>query len=88
MDTSTQATKILKALKRSPKSGIANYQFPRMGILRYSARIADLRKEGYNIIPERQVINGRSTGVWVYRLGESKPLPKETFADRFKHIFL
>lgn len=82
MDSTSQATRILKELKKHPK-GIANYRFPQMGILRYSARIADLRAEGYNIIPERQVINGRLTGVWTYRLGRKKRL-----SERFKHIFV
>lgn len=40
-------------------------------ILRYSARIGDLRKQGYDIFCERVVLpNGRSTGVFKYFLIE------------------
>lgn len=60
-------------LKRSPKSGVPNYKFPEAHILCYSKRIQELREDGHNILAERQVIKGRSTGVWVYHLIETPP---------------
>ncbi len=63
----SQCSRLLKELKAHP-DGIENYKFPHMAILRYSARIADLRAEGYPIIAERVYLNGRWTGIWKYRL--------------------
>lgn len=63
----TQNSKVYKMLKNS-KRGVENYRFPQAGILRYSARINDLRKDGHNILTERQIINGRHTGVYKYYL--------------------
>ena len=49
--------------------GVENYKFPEAKILRYSARIGDLRKQGYDIFCERMTLpNGRSTGVFRYFL--------------------
>lgn len=70
MDSTSQTSRLLKVLKANKKHGVANYRFPQMGILRYSARLADLRKEGYSIVAERVYANGRWTGVWNYRLIE------------------
>lgn len=67
----SQAEKIIRILKDAGNRGVPNYEFPKQAILRYSARIDELRKDGYNIYCERQVINGRSTGVWMYYLTES-----------------
>ncbi len=71
MDKSTQETRVLKMLKAN-RQGVANYQFANAGILRYSARILRLRKDGYGILSQRQKVNGRATGVWLYFL-ESEP---------------
>lgn len=67
MTTDTQCSKILKELKNNP-DGVENYKFPRWGILKYSSRITELRKEGHEVVAERQYVNGRATGVWLYRL--------------------
>jgi len=68
MNSESQCSTILKRLKRSPVSGVANYRFPQLGILCYSKRIQELREGGYKIVAERQVVRGRHTGTWVYRL--------------------
>jgi len=67
----SQSAELLKMLKKAGKRGVPNYKFPQHHILRYSARIADLRALGFNIPePERQRHWGRLTGVYVYRLIE------------------
>lgn len=80
MDTNSQHSRILKMLKKRPKSGVENYKFPQAHILDYTARISELRQDGHNILAERQKINGRSTGVWVYHLIEDP-------SNRFKFKF-
>ena len=71
----SQSTKLLNMLRKSGKHGIENYKFPQQGILRYSARIADLRAEGFNIYCERLVIKGRATGTYKYFLIEEEKKP-------------
>jgi len=66
----SQSTKLLTMLRKAGKHGIENYKFPQQGILRYSARIADLRAEGFNVYCERVVIDGRHTGTFKYFLIE------------------
>jgi hypothetical protein len=83
MDSTTQVTRLLRALRKNPR-GVENYRFPAMGILRYSARIADLRKEGFVIVAERVFLNGRATGVYKYRLIEEHPKP--TLRERFRKV--
>lgn len=65
----SQASKVLRMLKAS-RSGVENYKFPQSQILCYTKRISELRHDGHNILSERQVVNGHSTGVWVYHLIE------------------
>ena len=71
MNSMSQESKILKMLRENT-NGVENYQFPKHGILRYSARINELRNEGYNILSERIKLNGRCTGIWKYYLIEDK----------------
>ena len=66
----SQTTRLLKAFRKAGNRGIANYQFARLRIIRYGARIADLRAEGFNIYVERQYRKGKATGVFVYYLIE------------------
>lgn len=67
----SQTDLILKVLRANKRNGVPNYRFPELRILRYSSRIRELRLDGYNISCERQVLpNGRSTGVFIYRLLE------------------
>lgn len=54
-------------LKRRTKFGVKNYEFTNAGILRYSARIGELRKQ-YRITCERLYKNGRATHTFIYRL--------------------
>lgn len=92
MDGLNQQTKVLKLLRRRPKTGVANYEFPQNRILSYTKVISDLRKDGYNIITERVVKDGRFTGVYRYILIEHdakdgmeyEDLPKRSFFKRFK----
>lgn len=65
----TQAGKIIKALKEAGSRGVENYKLANYN-LGYRARITELRKDGYNIYCERQRVNDRATGVWVYYLNE------------------
>lgn len=69
----SQSSAMLKMLRKAGKHGVKNYEFPMRGILRYSARIGELRNEGFNIMCERiKLPNGRSTGVFRYILIEEK----------------
>ena len=69
----SQSTSILKMLRKAGSKGVKNYQFPMNGILRYSARIGELRAEGFNIVAERvRLPNGRATNVFTYVLIEDK----------------
>ncbi len=65
----SQHSKILRELKNN-KRGVPNYRFPQLGILSYTKRIQELRRDGHPITTERQYINGRATGVWMYYLNE------------------
>ena len=71
MSELSQTTKLLRMLWAAGSNGVPNYKFYENRILRPSARIAELRAEGYNIIAVRQKLpNGRSTNVWNYILVE------------------
>lgn len=93
MDGLTQQTKVLKLLKKRPKTGVANYEFPQNRILSYTKVISDLRKDGHNILTERVVVNGKFTGVYRYILIEDDPkdgmkyedLPRRSLLKRFMH---
>jgi hypothetical protein len=69
MDTITQSVRILRAIKKSGRKGIENFKLATYS-LKYSSRIAELRQDGYNIVAERQWLNGRATGTWRYYLIE------------------
>lgn len=81
MDGLTQETKVLKLLRRRPKTGVCNYEFPQHNILCYTKVISNLRKDGYNIITERVVKDGRFTGVYRYILIEHDPKDGMVFED-------
>ena len=71
MSELSQSSKVLKMLREAGNKGVANYEFPRHRILRLSARLGELRAEGYNIYCERQRLpNGRATNVWRYYINE------------------
>ena len=67
----SQTDTILKLLRKAGNKGVPNYDFPKHHILKYSSRITDLRKQGFNIYCERVLLrNGRWSGVYRYYLGE------------------
>lgn len=70
MSKLTQCSKIIHLLKKYGRKGVPNYKFPQYGILRYSARIAELRSDGYTIDCIREYHKGRATGVFRYYLGD------------------
>lgn len=65
----SQAERIIKQLRDAGSNGVENYKLAEYN-LGYRGRITELRQDGYNIYCERQRINGRATGVWVYYLTE------------------
>lgn len=65
----TQAGKILRQLKEAGNKGVENYKLADYN-LGYRARITELRQDGHNIYCERQRLNDRATGVWIYYLNE------------------
>jgi hypothetical protein len=68
----TQRQTVLSMLKRAHKDGVTNGAFAEAGILRYSARIEELRKAGHFIVKQR--VSGRC---WKYTLLErSVPRPE------------
>lgn len=67
----TQEQRILTLLRKAGSKGVANYEWPQNRILRASARIGELRKDGYNIYCVREYLpNGRATNVFRYYLNE------------------
>ena len=71
MSKLSQEERLLKMLRAAGNKGVPNYEFPKNQILRYSARIGDLRNDGHNIYCEREYLpNGRASGVFRYYLNE------------------
>lgn len=88
MDGLAQQTKVLRLLKKRPRTGVANYEFPQNNILSYTKVISNLRKDGHNIITERVYANGRATGVYRYILVEDSGRDGMKYEDLPKHSFL
>ena len=66
----SQTDRILIAIRKSKQHGVPNYELSRIS-LKYSSRIAELRRDGYNIIAIRKILpNGQSTNVYNYVLIE------------------
>jgi hypothetical protein len=65
----SQAERIIKQLREAGSKGVENYKLAEYN-LGYRGRITELRQDGYNIHCERQRINGRATGVFIYYLTE------------------
>lgn len=62
----TQDGKILELIKRP--GGAYNFELARVS-LRYGASVHDLRRDGYNIVTERQYLkNGRASNTYRYRM--------------------
>ena len=67
----SQSTRILNKIKSYPKyhlgHGVPNYKLARIA-LNYTMRISDLRRDGYGIVAELEIRNGKATGTYRYRL--------------------
>lgn len=77
MSNLPQTSRLLKLLWKAGSKGVPNHAFYKHGILRSSARIAELRADGYEIMAVRQYLpNGRATNVWNYVLVEQDQTKK------------
>lgn len=75
-DSLTQQSKVLRAIRDSGSYGVENWKLSRIA-LKYTSVISDLRKDGYNIVAERQKLkNGRASGTWKYYLNEEYEVKK------------
>lgn len=62
----SQEGKVLRATKN--KHGVTNWELSRIA-LKYTSVISALRKDGHNIVAERQYLkNGRPSNTWKYYL--------------------
>lgn len=62
----TQEGKVLALIKRS--TGAFNFELSRVA-LKYTSVISDLRKDGHDIIADRQYLkNGKASNTWKYRI--------------------
>lgn len=69
----TQQEQVIKLLRKAGSKGVPNYAWYQNRILRPSARIGELRADGFNIYCERERLpNGRATNVFRYYLIEDK----------------
>lgn len=67
----SQCSRILKLLRSRGQRGATTVELLNLHIPRYGARVADLRRDGYNILTERvELPNGRPTNVRRYVLIE------------------
>lgn len=66
----TQEGRVLEMIKR--KHGATNWELSHIA-LKYTSVISELRKEGHNIIAERQYLkNGRASNTYKYHLVSDK----------------
>lgn len=63
----TQTEQVLEAIRT--KRGVTNYELAAIS-LKYSSRISELRKDGYDIRAERVWKDGRATGTFRYYEGD------------------
>lgn len=69
MQTISQETMILRALKRAGRKGLTTWQMIQICPANYRARVVDLRNEGYTITSHRQYLpNGRYAGYFRFFL--------------------
>lgn len=62
----TQEGRVLNMIKRP--EGATNWQLSRIA-LKYTSVISELRKDGHNIVAERQTLpNGRASNTYLYRV--------------------
>ena len=70
----SQIATVLALIKRP--TGATNWELSRAA-LKYTSVISELRKEGHNIMAERQQLkNGRASNTWLYMLLDEKALAK------------
>lgn len=77
----SQEQRVLQMLQKRPKWGVKNYEFTDANILRYSARIGELRKT-HHITCERLYKDGKATSVFVYRL----VVPEQPNYDKSRQV--
>jgi len=70
LKSTTQTGRVLELIKRNNKYGTTNFELSRVA-LKYSSRIDNLRKEGYNIQAVRI-----TKGTWKYYLNEESWIDK------------
>jgi len=64
----TKEGRVLLAIKNS-RRGVTNWELSKIA-LKYTSVISELRKDGHNIIAERQLLpNGKASNTWKYFLG-------------------
>lgn len=81
----SQHETIIRMLKANKRRGVENWRFAQNHILRYNARIRELRLDGWNITMERDRLpNGHASNVWRYFLIEEDD--KQTLTQRLKRI--
>lgn len=76
MDKNNQATQILRLIKDSGDRGVENYKLSDIS-LKYSSRISELRKDGYDIRARRIWRDGKASGTFVYYLHTEEPITVE-----------
>jgi len=81
----SQTARVLTILRKAGGRGVANYEWPQHRILRVSARIGELRAEGYDILCERDYLpNGRATNVFRHIILEETG-KKKTLWQKLTH---
>jgi hypothetical protein len=80
MDTLSKQTRILRALKAAGSGGVENWKLAQI-TFRFSARLGELRADGYIIPPPTRdkLKNGRTSNTFRYHLIEehNKPTLRE-----------
>lgn len=74
MDKNNQANQILRLIRDSGDRGVENYKLADIS-LKYSSRISELRKEGYDVRAKRIWRDGKASGTFVYYLHVDEPKP-------------
>lgn len=72
MDKNNQANQILRLIRDSGDRGVENYKLSDIS-LKYSSRISELRKRGFDIRAKRLWRDGKASGTFLYYLVPDKP---------------
>lgn len=81
MDKNNQANQILRLIRDSGDRGVENYKLSDIS-LKYSSRISELRKDGYDIRARRIWRDGKASGTFVYYLHVDEPAPQPSTAQQ------